>query len=159
MGRQHTLEDSDGGREVVDTSGGLEGGDDDGGGGDKVVCEGVVQVALWGSRVRLLARAVVCRRWLDGALLYLKLENILDTFKLLLVSVQQQHRQRLAVLMCYPSPIVALPRPSDQEAYGCNSSLRPDVLAAIERGRAQDWAYDVGSDSHLAVNSSKLSSW
>ena len=46
MGR--TLEDSDGGGEVVDSTGGLEGGDNDGRSGDEIVGEGVVQVALRG---------------------------------------------------------------------------------------------------------------
>jgi hypothetical protein len=41
-----TLEDADGGGEVVDSPGGPEGGGHDGGGGDEIVGEGVVQVAL-----------------------------------------------------------------------------------------------------------------
>lgn len=40
------LEDADGGGEVVNPPGGLEGSSDDRGGGDKVVGEGVVEVAL-----------------------------------------------------------------------------------------------------------------
>lgn len=47
---EHTLEDSDGGGVVVDSAGGLEGGDNDRRGGDKIVGEGVVQVALLESR-------------------------------------------------------------------------------------------------------------
>ena len=46
LGWVHTLEDADGGGEVVDSPGGLEGGGEDGGGGDEIVGEGVVQVAL-----------------------------------------------------------------------------------------------------------------
>ncbi len=46
LGWVHTLEDADGGREVVDSPGSLEGGGEDGRGGDEIVGEGVVQVAL-----------------------------------------------------------------------------------------------------------------
>jgi hypothetical protein len=46
-GSSHTLEDADGGREVVDTAGGFQGGGDDLGRGDEIVGEGVVEVALW----------------------------------------------------------------------------------------------------------------
>jgi hypothetical protein len=57
-----TLEDSHGGREVVDATGSLESGLDDGGGRHQVVREGVVEVAL-------------------------ELEDIRDRVKLLLVPV------------------------------------------------------------------------
>jgi hypothetical protein len=46
-GLDSTLEDPDGGGEVVDSPRGTQGGRDDGGRGDEVVGEGVVQVALW----------------------------------------------------------------------------------------------------------------
>jgi hypothetical protein len=46
MGVWRTFEDSDGGGEVVDAAGGLEGGSDDGRGRDEIVGEGVVEVAL-----------------------------------------------------------------------------------------------------------------
>lgn len=46
LGEERTLENSDGGREVVDPSGGLEGGNDDRWRGNKIVCESVVQVSL-----------------------------------------------------------------------------------------------------------------
>jgi len=54
-----TLENTDGGGEVVHPAGGLQGSDDDAGRGDKIVGEGVVEVAL-------------------------ELEDILNTIKLLL---------------------------------------------------------------------------
>jgi hypothetical protein len=41
-----TLEDTDGGGEVVDAAGSLEGSDDNGRRGNEIVGEGVVQVAL-----------------------------------------------------------------------------------------------------------------
>lgn len=44
--RVRTLEDTDGGREVVDTASGLQGSSEDLNGGDKIVSEAVVQVAL-----------------------------------------------------------------------------------------------------------------
>lgn len=42
-----TLEDPDGGREVVDSPRGTQRSRQNGRGGDKIVGEGVVQVALW----------------------------------------------------------------------------------------------------------------
>lgn len=44
---KHTLEDPDGGGEVVQATGSLESGRDDGRGRDEIVGEGVVEVALW----------------------------------------------------------------------------------------------------------------
>jgi hypothetical protein len=52
VGRR-TFEDSDGGGEVVDSTGSLESGNDDRRSGDQIVGEGVVQVALSDSSVRL----------------------------------------------------------------------------------------------------------
>lgn len=92
---KRTLEDSDGGREVVDPSGGLESGNDDGWGGNEIVGKGVVQVALW-CRVsdvlfarlgRLGGMPSLGEEW------YLKLEDILDTVEFLLISVYHQSSQ------------------------------------------------------------------
>lgn len=47
----HTLENPDGGREVVDAAGGLQGRGEDLDGGDEIVGEAVVQVALSSDRV------------------------------------------------------------------------------------------------------------
>lgn len=44
-----TLENTDGGGEVVDTASGLKGGSEDLNGGDEIVGEAVVQVALDGA--------------------------------------------------------------------------------------------------------------
>ena len=44
--RAHTFEDTDSGGVIVDSSCGSQSGSNDGGGGDKIVGEGVVQVAL-----------------------------------------------------------------------------------------------------------------
>jgi hypothetical protein len=46
FGYSHTLENSDGRGEVVDTPGSAESGGDDGGGGDEIIGEAVVQVSL-----------------------------------------------------------------------------------------------------------------
>jgi hypothetical protein len=55
-----TLENTDGGGEVVDTAGGLEGGSEDLDGGDKIVGEAVVQVALDKSNQSLVLSRYVC---------------------------------------------------------------------------------------------------
>jgi hypothetical protein len=47
IGLGRTLENANGGREVVDPPGGPESSGEDGGGGNEIVGEGVVQVALW----------------------------------------------------------------------------------------------------------------
>jgi hypothetical protein len=80
-GGGRTLEDADGGGEVVDSPGGPEGGGQDGRGGDEIVGEGVVQVALW-----LLDGAGDGDK--TGRRAYLKLENVLDAVKLLLVAIR-----------------------------------------------------------------------
>lgn len=49
--RAHTLENPDGGREVVDAAGGLQGRGENLDGGDEIVGEAVVQVALSSRRV------------------------------------------------------------------------------------------------------------
>jgi hypothetical protein len=48
--KERTLEDTDGGREVVNTAGGLESGREDLNGGNEIVGEAVVQVALFVKR-------------------------------------------------------------------------------------------------------------
>lgn len=45
--RANTLEDPHGGGEIVNPPGGLEGGNDDGGGGYEIICESVVEIALY----------------------------------------------------------------------------------------------------------------
>lgn len=63
----HTLENTDGGREVVDTAGGLQGGSEDLNGGDEIVGEAVVQVALdWESVTAACAglRSIPRIKWL-----------------------------------------------------------------------------------------------
>lgn len=52
-GLTRTLEDADSGGEVVDSPGGAESSGEDGGRGDKIVGEGVVEVALWLLRARV----------------------------------------------------------------------------------------------------------
>lgn len=74
-----TLEDADGGGEVVDPPGSLERGDDDASGRDKIVGESVVEVALE-SCVSPLPEVF---KWLEDTT-YLELKNVLNTIKLLL---------------------------------------------------------------------------
>ena len=54
MYTERTFEDSDGGGEVVDSAGSLEGGGHDADGGNEIVGEGVVQVSL---------ERIACQHW------------------------------------------------------------------------------------------------
>lgn len=93
----HTLEDTDGRRKVVDTPGCADSSGDDGGGGDEIIGEAVVQVSLHANQrtVSFCQTAPFLMRdemenakdvwvyWVSYT--YLKLENIVDLVKLLLV--------------------------------------------------------------------------
>lgn len=83
-----TLEDAHRGGEVVDPPGSPESSGQDGGGGNKVVGEGVVQVALWAFLFSALAHDRRGSATVREA--YLELENVLDAVKLLLVPVRKR---------------------------------------------------------------------
>jgi hypothetical protein len=103
-----TLEHPDGGGEVVDTAGGLEGGGEDLDGGDEIVGEAVVQIALGWMLVwdhwarewmlvedsRQISKDRKCRSIHPGIdfFAYLELENVLDTIEFLLESAIDKHR-------------------------------------------------------------------
>jgi hypothetical protein len=83
-----TFEDADGSTEVVDPSGGLKGGSDHRGGRDEIVSEGVVEVALWfGDKPKsydIFGSQPESSELYPVGQTYLKLENVLNTIKLLL---------------------------------------------------------------------------
>jgi len=85
-----TLENSDSGREVVDPPGGLERRDNDAGRGYEIVGESVVEVALYKGEKKNNGKyvSIISAHISDpGDDTHLKLENVLDGVKLLLVAI------------------------------------------------------------------------
>lgn len=131
-GKGRTLEDTNGGGEVVDPSSGFESSDDDGGRGDEIVGEGVVQIALRRDNQQVTGALRVGR-------MYLKLKDILDRVEFLL---EPNTKAQSAAAGAVPLLGVL----SAQEAP---RRLR---LCAPSQNDKQE------HETHLALNSSKVSS-
>ena len=128
-------------RIIIYSSGGAQSSCDDGRRRDEIIGKGVIEIPLRARRFQPWAFGAV-RGWrpLGIDISYLKLKNILHTIKLLLISVKVHP---ISSVYAYTQ----LTRAMSSPALTCRARLPLPI------------ALRVCGSSHLAVNSSKLSSW